>query len=50
MKTAGTTDELRRWAECWKLAGELLEEIKRNDLANLDEAWSQPFHSFAFFR
>ena len=38
MKTTGTADELRRWAECWKLAGELLDEIKRSDLANMDDA------------
>lgn len=41
MQTAGSADELRRWAECWKLAGEFLEEVKRHDLARMDEAAAQ---------
>lgn len=41
MQTAGTADELRRWAECWKVAGEFLEEERRHDLAMMDEAAAQ---------
>jgi hypothetical protein len=37
VKTAGTPEELRRWADCWKLAGEIFDEIKRSDLARMDE-------------
>jgi len=41
METAGPADELRRWAECWKVAGEFLEEVKRHDLAQMDDAAAQ---------
>ncbi|HMO66122.1 MAG TPA: hypothetical protein PKE47_13015 [Verrucomicrobiota bacterium] len=41
MKSVGPTDELRRWAECWQVAGEFLEEVKRHDLAAMDEEAAQ---------
>lgn len=41
MKTSDSADELRRWAEAWKLAGEVLEEEKRHRLARMDEAAAQ---------
>ncbi|HAB17860.1 MAG TPA: hypothetical protein PLX89_00095 [Verrucomicrobiota bacterium] len=41
METSGPSDELRRWAECWQVAGEFLEEVKCHDLAQMDEAAAQ---------
>ena len=43
MKLAATSEEQRRWVEQWKETGLLLEEIKRDELANLtdEQAWRQ---------
>lgn len=41
METAGSAGELRRWADGWELAGEFLEEVKRQDLARMDDAAAQ---------
>lgn len=41
MKSPPLNDDLRRWADGWKLAGEFLEEARRLDLAALDDAAGQ---------
>ncbi len=46
MKISESADELRRWAESWKLAGEMLEEEKRHKLATMDEATAQRIIGF----
>jgi len=43
MKLAETPEEQRRWMEQWREAAVMLEEVRRHDLALLDEAeaWRQ---------
>jgi hypothetical protein len=41
MKLATTTEEERRWVQQWRETAIFLDEVKRDDLANLtaEEAW-----------
>ena len=41
LKLAATPDERRRWVAQWRQAAIALDEVKRDELANLDddEAW-----------
>jgi len=41
MKMATTTEELRQWVQQWRETGIFLEEVKRDELANMtdEEGW-----------
>jgi len=43
MKLATTPEEQRRWVEQWREASIALDEVRRDELANLtdEEAWRQ---------
>jgi hypothetical protein len=47
MKMATTREELRQWVQQWRETGIALEEVKRDELANMteEEGWRAIEHS-----